>query len=108
MVFWPKLDLGEKDNIRGSASLVTQTAKNLPAMKGNRVQPLAREDPLEEGMATHSSVLAWKITWTEERGHEEVDTTERLSFLLSWQRCLYYLPTQFFRSVYSHKITKLK
>ena len=43
------------------ASLVAQMAKNLPAMRETWVQSLGQEDPLEEGMATHSSVLAWKI-----------------------------------------------
>ena len=42
-------------------SLVTQTVKNPPAMWETRVQSLGREDPLEEGMATHSSILAWRI-----------------------------------------------
>ena len=42
--------------------------KNLPAMQKTLVQPLGWEDPLEEGMATHSSILAWKIPWTEEPG----------------------------------------
>ena len=37
-------------------------------MPENRVQPLGREDPLEEDMATHSSILTWKIPWTEEPG----------------------------------------
>ena len=50
------------------ASLVAQTVKNLPAMQETRVQSLGWEDPLEEGMATHSSVLAWRIPWTEENG----------------------------------------
>ena len=40
--------------------------KNLPAMQGTQVQSLGQEDPLEKGMATHSSILAWKIPWTEE------------------------------------------
>ena len=40
----------------------------LPAMKEARVQSLGQEDPLEEGMATHSSILAWKIPWAEEPG----------------------------------------
>ena len=40
--------------------------KNLPAMWKTRVQSLGWEDPLEEGMATHSSILAWEIPWTEE------------------------------------------
>ena len=43
------------------ASLVAETVKNLPAMQEIWVQFLAWEDPLEEGMATHSSILAWKI-----------------------------------------------
>ena len=40
--------------------------KNPPAMQETRVPPLGREDPLEEGMAAHSSILAWEIPWTEE------------------------------------------
>ena len=48
--------------------LVAQTAKNLPAMQKTWVLFLGREDPLEEGMATHSSILAWRIPWTEEPG----------------------------------------
>ena len=42
--------------------------KNLPAKQETQVGPLGREDPLEEGMATHSSILAWRISWTEEPG----------------------------------------
>ena len=42
--------------------------KNLPAMQENQVPFPGREDPLEEGMATHSSILAWRIPWTEEPG----------------------------------------
>ena len=42
--------------------------KNPPAMQEAQVQSLGREDPLEKGMATHSSILAWKIPWTEEPG----------------------------------------
>ena len=42
--------------------------KNLPAMQKTLVRPLGWEDPLEEGMAIHSSILAWKIPWTEEPG----------------------------------------
>ena len=48
------------------ASLVAQLVKNLPAMQEIPVQFLGREDPLEKEMATHSSILAWKILWTEE------------------------------------------
>ena len=50
------------------ASLVAQMVKRLPAMWKTRVQSLGWEDPLEKEMANHSSTLAWKIPWTEERG----------------------------------------
>ena len=45
---------------------MAQKVKNLPAMQETWVQFLGQEDPLEEGMATHSSTLAWKTLWTEE------------------------------------------
>ena len=45
--------------------LVAQTVKSLPAMRETRVQSLGWEDPLENGVATHSSILAWRIPWTE-------------------------------------------
>ena len=48
--------------------LVAPTVKNLPSMQNTRVQSLSQEDPLEKGMTTHSSVLAWRIPWTEEPG----------------------------------------
>ena len=63
-------------------SLVAQTVKNLPAMLENWVQSLGREDPLEKGRATHSSILAWRIPWAEKpgglqsMGSEELDTTQ--------------------------------
>ena len=50
------------------ASLVAQMVKNLPAMQETQVQSLSQEDALEKGMATHSSLLAWRIPWTEEPG----------------------------------------
>ena len=50
------------------ASLVSQMVKNLPAMRETSVRSLGWEDPLEEGMATHPSILAWRIPWTEEPG----------------------------------------
>ena len=49
-------------------SLVSQTVKNLPAIWGTQVRSLGLEDPLEKGMETLSSILAWKIAWTEEAG----------------------------------------
>ena len=50
------------------ASLVAQSVKNLPAVQETRVQFLGWEDPLEKEMATHSSIFAWKISWTEKTG----------------------------------------
>ena len=47
---------------------VAQSVKNLPAVQETRVGSLGWEDPLEKEMATHSSILAWKISWTEEPG----------------------------------------
>ena len=49
-------------------SLVAQTVTNPPAMQQTQVRPLGWEDPLEKEMATHSSILAWRIPWTEEPG----------------------------------------
>ena len=46
----------------------SHAAQNLPAMQETRVRSLGQEDPLEEEMATHSSLLAWRIPWTEEPG----------------------------------------
>ena len=51
-----------------SLSLVAQTIKRLPAMWETWVRFLGQEDPLEEGMATHSNILAWRMPWTEELG----------------------------------------
>ena len=50
------------------ASLVAQRLKRLPAMRETWVPSLGREDPLEKEMAAHSSILAWRIPWTEEPG----------------------------------------
>ena len=64
---------------------MAQTVKNLPAVWENWVQSPGPEDPLEKGIATHSSFLAWRIPWTEEPGGysswgcKESDTTERLT-----------------------------
>ena len=49
-------------------SLVAQRLKHLPTMRETWVRSLGWEDPLEKGMATHSSILAWRIPWTEEPG----------------------------------------
>ena len=49
--------------------------KNLPGMQETGVRSLSREDPLEKGMVTHSSILAWGIPWTEKPGGLESDMT---------------------------------
>ena len=65
---------------------MVQRLKRLPAMWETWVRSLGQEDPLEKEMATHSSILAWRIPWTEElgglqsMGHKESDMTERLHF----------------------------
>ena len=66
-------------------SLIAQSVKNLPAMQETWVRFLGLEDPLEKEMATHSSVIAWRIPWTEKPGGlqswgpKELDTTDWLS-----------------------------
>ena len=50
------------------AFLVVQMVKNLPAMLKTQIQSLGQKDPLEKRMVTHSSILAWRIPWTEELG----------------------------------------
>ena len=65
----PALTLGDcRFLLLASLSPVAQTVKRLPAMQETQVRFLGREDPLEKEMATHSSILAWEITWTEEPG----------------------------------------
>ena len=59
-------------------SLVAQMVKNLPAMLETWVQSLGQEDPLEKKMATHSSLLAWKIPWSEEPGRLQSVGSQRI------------------------------
>ena len=74
------------------ASLVDQIVKDLPAMQETKVQSLGQEDPLEKGIATHSSILAWRIPWTEESGgvlgltKRQVDSRRSLVGYLGLQR----------------------
>ena len=60
------------------ASLVAQSVKNLPAVQETRVQSLGWEDPLEKEMANHSSILAWKISWTVEPGELQSMGSQRV------------------------------
>ena len=62
---------------------MTQTVKNLPAMQETWVRSLGQDDPLEKGLATHSSILAWRITWTEETGGLQSMGPQRVGHLLS-------------------------
>jgi len=57
---------------------VAQMIKNLPAMLETQVRSLGWEDPLEKGMATHSSILAWRIPWTEEPGRLQSMGSQRV------------------------------
>ena len=74
--------MSSKSSISPGASLVAQKVKNLPAMWETWIQSPAWEDPLKEGMATHSSILAWIIPmgrgawWATVHGVTEADTTE--------------------------------
>ena len=73
-------------------TLVAQIEKNLPAMQETWVQFLGQEDPLDKRMAIYSSILAWRIPWTEEPGRiqftgsKELDATEPLHFIIYWRR----------------------
>ena len=59
---------------------VTQMVKNLPTMQEIQVRSLGQEDPLEEGMATRSSVLPWRIPWTEEPGRLQSVGSQRVGY----------------------------
>ena len=61
-----------------TASQVAQVVKSLPLMRETWVQPLGQEDPLKEGMATHSSIIAWRIPWTEEPGGLQSMVSQRV------------------------------
>ena len=73
--------------------MVAQIVKTLTAMWDTRVRSLGQEDPLEKGMATHSSILAWRIPWTEEPGklyspwsRKEMEMTVQLTLTFHMQK----------------------
>ena len=66
------------------ASLVAEMVKSLPAMQEIRVRSLGGDDPLEKGMATHSSILAWKIPWMEEPHGPQFMGLKRVKIQLSY------------------------
>ena len=59
---------------------VAQMVKNLPAMQETQVRSLGQEDPLEKEMATHSSIFAWRIPWTEEPGRLQSMGLQRVGY----------------------------
>ena len=70
-------------NSSKSFSHVVQLVKNLPATQASWVRSLDREDSLEEGMATHSSILTWRIPWTEEPGSLQSMGSQRVGHNLA-------------------------
>ena len=78
------------------ASLVAQMVKNLPAMQDTQVRSLGQEDPLEKEMATHSSIFAWEIPWTEEPGRLQSTGLQRVRHdLATKQQTTSYLSSSF-------------
>ena len=84
---WPKwiLEMNRLSRLKAKwtihkqyASLVAQRLKRLPPMRETQVWSLGREDPLEKEMATHSSILAWRIPWTEEPGGLQSTGSQRV------------------------------
>ena len=84
------------------ASLVVQMVKRLPAMLETQVRSLGWEDPLEKGMATHSSTLAWKIPWTEEPGRLKFMGSQRVGH--DWATSLTHLRIQLLQDSESPRV----
>ena len=70
---------------------MAQTVKHLPTMGETRVQSLGWEDPLEKERATHSSILAWKIPWTEEPGRLQFMGPQRVRLILNHQYLIFIM-----------------
>ena len=66
--------------MKSKEDVVVQTVNNLPAMQEIWVRSLSREDPLEKGMTTHSSLLAWTVLWTEEPGVLQSMVSQRVRY----------------------------
>ena len=80
----------KKNEVMPFASVVAQRIKHLPAMQETRVRFLGWEDPLEKEMATHSSILAWRIPWTEEPGGLQSTGSQRVGH--DWATSLTQIP----------------
>ena len=87
--------------IEFGASLVARRVKRLPAMWETWVRSLGWEDPLEKGMATHSSILAWRMPWTEEPGRLQSTRSQRVRH--KWATSLSFLS-----SFFQYRIWRLK
>ena len=89
---------------------MVQVVKNLPAMQETQVRSLGQEDPLEKGMGTHSSILAWRIPWTEKpgglqsRGSQESDNLRKTQgsqiniFKINIKNIKYFLREHIFKT----------
>ena len=84
-----------------AASLVVQTVKNLGAMQETQIRLLSQGDPLEKGMVTHSSILAWKIPWTKEPGVLQSTGSQRVEHNLVTRLSLLQLPLRQMSSMVS-------
>ena len=83
------------------ASPLAQWVKNPPAVQEIWVWSLGQEDALKEGMATHSSILAWRLPWTEEPGRLQSIGSQRAGHNWSNLACTLYVYTEFSRSTYA-------
>ena len=82
-------ELGRMDGDSQMASLLAQRLKRLPPTRETRVRSLGREDPLEKEMATHSSILAWRIPWTEKPGRLQSTGLQRVGH--DWATSLHFM-----------------
>ena len=83
------MNLLGKYYIKLRTSLVSQTIKKLPAMWKTQVQSLGQEDPQEKRMATHSSILAWRIPWTEEPGRLQSTDSPKIRYDGTTNSCIF-------------------
>ena len=85
------------------ASLVAQRLKRLPPMRETQVRSLGGEDPLEKEMAAHSSILAWRIPWTEEPGGLQSTASQRVGH--NWVTLLTYLLNSSYWLFFMHSVS---
>ena len=86
--FWDRFDLTDFNK---KLPMVAQMVKRLPAMQDTRVRSLGQEDPLEKEMATHSSILASEIPWTEEAGRLQSMGSQKVGY--DWVTSLFFMIT---------------